>query len=89
MLIRTPAPADVPRLLYCWASDPQPTSHWTDGDDVLTTWANSVDEITRSSEMSPSARDVAGVHGRVPHVDRHAGRIYDLVRRDAEPPGGA
>ncbi|MCS5487370.1 hypothetical protein NY588_09545 [Curtobacterium flaccumfaciens pv. beticola] len=90
VLIRTPAPADVPRLLYCWASDPQPTGHWTDDDDVLTAWANSVEEIT------PIVGDiaVARVNWQAymdafpTWVDMQAAYTtwYDAMRN---PPGGA
>lgn len=86
VLIRTPPPKDLPRLLYCWASNPKPTSQQYD----LTTWSNSVDEIT------PIAGDVA-----VPRVtwqaymdafptwtDMQAAYTtwYDAMRN---PPGGA
>lgn len=53
VLIRSSPPKDVPRLLYCWASDPKPTTYQTDTGLDLTKWANSVDEI------SPIEGDVA------------------------------
>lgn len=53
ILIRTAPPAMLPRLLYCWASDPRPTGYrqWNGYD--LTSWANPVNEV------SPIEGDVA------------------------------
>ncbi len=87
VLIRTPAPATFPPAVLLGLR-PAATSHWTDGDDVLTTWANSVDEVTTIVGDVAVPRVTWQVYmDAFPHVDRHAGRIYDLVRRDAEPTG--
>ncbi|WIA95797.1 hypothetical protein [Curtobacterium sp. MCBA15_004] len=53
VLIRSAPPKDVPRLLYCWASDPKATTYQTDSGMDLTRWVNPVDEI------SPIEGDVA------------------------------
>ncbi|AYG02365.1 hypothetical protein D7I44_01665 [Gryllotalpicola protaetiae] len=47
VLIRTAAPHPLPRLLYAWASDPQPSSYRDPaGGYGITSWASTVDEIS-------------------------------------------
>lgn len=46
ILVRTAPPHPLPRLLYCWASDPQPSSYRDDGSWGIATWAMSVDEMS-------------------------------------------
>lgn len=46
ILIRTPPPMMVPRLLYCWASNPIPDAFDLPHGDQRVSWANQVQEIT-------------------------------------------
>jgi hypothetical protein len=46
VLIRTAAPVPVPRLLYCWASDPRPSEFDLLGSDEGAIWDNTVQEVS-------------------------------------------